>query len=74
MANEDTSIAMLNEILIPCIERKRKELNLQSKPWLLICGIFKDQWSDAVKELLKYLMAKWLSFQTIGQTTSNHLI
>ena len=38
-ANEETSIAMLIEFLIPYIEGKRKEWNLQRKPWLLICNL-----------------------------------
>ena len=42
---------MLNEILVPYIAGKRKELILPSKPWLLKCF----QWSvtDAVKDVIK---------------------
>ena len=63
-------MTMLNEIVIPYIEGKRKELNLQSKPWLLICDVFKDQWYDTVKDVKKS-NGKMVLVPTIGQTTSN---
>ena len=44
---------MLNEILIPYIERKQKDLNIQNKPWLLICDVFKGQWTDTAKDAVK---------------------
>ena len=44
---------MLNEILISYIEEKQKELNIQSKLWLLICDVFKVQWTNAVKDAVK---------------------
>ena len=63
-------MTMLNEIVIPYIEGKRKELNLQSKPWLLICDVFKGQWYDTVKDVKKS-NGKMALVPTIGQTTSN---
>ena len=63
-------MTMLNEIVIPYIEGKRKELNLQSKPWLLICDVFKGQWYDMVKDVKKS-NGKMVLVPTIGQTTSN---
>lgn len=44
---------MLNEILIPYIERKQKDLNIQNKPCLLICDVFKGQWTDTAKDAVK---------------------
>ena len=61
---------MLNEIVIPYIEGKRKELNLQSKLWLLIFDVFKGQSYDTVKDVKKSNGKKVL-VPTIGQTTSN---
>ena len=44
---------MLNEILIPHIEVKQNELNLQSNPWVLICEFIKGKWTDAVKDIVQ---------------------
>ena len=63
-------MTMLNEIVIPYIEGKRKELNLQSKPWLLIFDVFKGQSYDTVKDVKKS-NGKMVLVPTIGQTTSN---
>jgi len=49
-ANENKSIPMLKEILIPYIEAKRKGLDLPDKPWLLISDVFKGQWTEIVKD------------------------
>ena len=59
-ANEDISITMLNEILIPYIDGKRKELNLQSKRWLLICDVFNGQSTDAVRDTAKNSNSKMI--------------
>lgn len=45
---------MLNEIQTPYIIAKGKKMNLQGKPWLLICNVFKVQWTDAVKDVKKF--------------------
>ena len=63
-------MTMLNEIVIPYIEGKRKELNLQSKPWLLIFDVFKGQSYDTVKDVKKS-NGKMVLVPAIGQTTSN---
>ena len=52
-ADENTSIDMLKKILILYVEAKRKELGVTDKPWLLICDVFKGQWTDAVKDVVK---------------------
>ena len=44
---------MLKPILIPYIDRKRKELDLEGTPWLLISDVFKAQWTDNVKEIVQ---------------------
>ena len=44
---------MIEQILIPYVKRKREELKAPNKPWLLICDVFKGQWTDAVKEVVK---------------------
>ena len=51
--DENTSIDMLKKILIPYVEAKRKELGVIDKPWLLMCDVFKGQWTDAVKDGVK---------------------
>ena len=52
-ANESTSIDLLNHIFIPYVEKKRKEMNLDQMPWLLISDVFKGQWTDKVKDLVR---------------------
>ena len=52
-ADENTSIDMLQKILIPYAEAKRKELGVSDKPWPLICDVFKGQWTDALKDVVK---------------------
>lgn len=52
-ADENTSIEMMKKILIPYVKEKRKELKVPNKPWLLICDVFKGQWTDAVKKVVK---------------------
>ena len=59
---ENTSIAMLNEILVPYITGKRTELNLQSKPWLLICDVLKGQWNVAARNVVKKSNGKMAPF------------
>ena len=44
---------MIKKILIPYIKRKREELNVPNKPWLLIYDVFKGQWTEAVKNVVK---------------------
>ena len=56
-ADENTSIEMIKKILIPYIKRKREELNVPNKHWLLICDVFKGQWTEAVKIVVKEI--KW---------------
>ena len=48
-------------MLIPYIKRKREELNIPNKPWLLICDVFKDQWTEAVKNVVKESNGKMVS-------------
>ena len=52
-ADENTSIDMLKKILIPYVEAERKELGVSDKLWLLICDVFKGQWTHAVKDVVK---------------------
>ena len=52
-ANESTTIDLLNHILIPYVENKRKEMNLDRVPWLLISDVFKGQWTEKVKDLVR---------------------
>ena len=61
-AKEDTSIAKLNEVLIPYMEGKQKESNLQSKHLLLICDVFKGEWTDVVKDVIKKCNGKMVRF------------
>ena len=49
-ANEETSIALLEEIIIPYVENIRQELGLEKQEWLLIAYVFKAQWTDRVKD------------------------
>ena len=52
---------MIKKILIPYIKRKREELNVPNKPWLLICDVFKGQWTNAVKNAVKKSNGKMVS-------------
>ena len=52
-ADENTGIDMPKKILILYVEAKQKELRVSDKPWLLICNVFKGQWTDAVKDVVK---------------------
>ena len=53
-ANEATSLDLLSEILIPYVVKTREELGLpKDHPWLLICDVFKAQWTDPVKEKVR---------------------
>ena len=53
-ANESTSLDLLSKIIVPYISRTRKELGLSDDhPWLLICDVFKGQWTDPVKEAVR---------------------
>ena len=52
---------MIKKILIPYIKRKRDELNVPNKPWLLICDVFKGQWTEAVKNVVKKSNGKMVS-------------
>ena len=60
-ADENTSIDMIKKILIPYIKRKREELNVPNKPWLLICDVFKGQWTEAVKNVVEESNGKMVS-------------
>ena len=60
-ADENTSIEMIKKILVPYIREKRKELKAPKKPWLLICDVFKGQWTDAVKKAVKASNGKMVS-------------
>ena len=44
---------MLQKILIPYVDTKRKEVGVSDEPLLLICDVFKGQWTDAVKDVVK---------------------
>ena len=55
-----TSIAFLELVLISYIETQREELN-SSSPWLLISVIFKGQWTDHVKEIVRRSNGKMVS-------------
>lgn len=59
---ENSSTAMLNEILVLYITGKQTELNLQSKPWLLICDVFKGQWTVAARNVVKKSNGKMAPF------------
>ena len=52
---------MIKKILIPYIKRKQEELNVLNKPWLLICDVFKGQWTEAVKNVVKESNGKMVS-------------
>ena len=53
-ANEETSIQILKKIIIPYIGKTREDLSLpKTQPWLLICDVFKAQWTDAVKQVVR---------------------
>ena len=54
-------IEMITKILIPYIKRKREELNVPNKPWLLTCNVFKVQWTEAVKNVAKESNRKMVS-------------
>ena len=48
-ANESTHLDLLNEILIPYVNRMREELAMPHQPWLLIADVFECQWTNPVK-------------------------
>ena len=52
---------MTKKILILYIKRKREELNVSNKPWLLICDVFKGQWTEAAKNVVKESNGKMVS-------------
>ena len=50
-ANETTSLELLSKIVVPYVIRTRERLGLpKSQKWLLICDVFKAQWTDEVQE------------------------
>lgn len=58
-ANEETSLDLLNKIVIPYIVKTREELGLpMDHPWLLICDVFKAQWTDSVKGVVRESFGK----------------
>ena len=61
MAGSFEMIEMITKILIPYIKRKREELNVPNKPWLLTCNVFKVQWTEAVKNVAKESNRKMVS-------------
>ena len=63
-ADENTSIDTLKKILIPYVEAKWKELGVRDKPSLLICNVFKGQWMDAVKDVVKESNGKMVPIPT----------
>ena len=69
-ADENTSIKIINKILIPYIKRKRQELKVPNKPWLLICDVFKGQWTEAVKNVVKKSNGQ-ITGQITGQMVEN---
>ena len=61
-ANEETSIDLLKEIIIPYIETTCEELGLDKDfPWVLICDIFKGQWTDLVKSCVLQSRGKMIA-------------
>ena len=60
-ANEETSIALLEEIIIPYVEKKRQELGLEKQKWLLICDVFKGKWTDRVKDTVSKSKGKMIA-------------
>ena len=52
---------MIKKILIPYIKRKQEELTVPNKPWLLICDVFKGQWTETVKNVVKESNGKMVS-------------
>eukprot|EP00795_Rhopilema_esculentum_P008930 gene8930-16558_t len=44
---------MVLKILMPYVEKKREELQLRKdQEWLLLADVFKDQWTENVKQLV----------------------
>ena len=70
---------MIKKILIPYIKRKREELYVPNKPWLLICDVLKGQWTEAVKNVVEESKGKMVSvpnnwtnyFQPLDHTVNN---
>lgn len=53
-SNEEKSIELINKVLVPYVQKKKKELGFRSsKKWLLIADVFKAQWTDKVKDLVE---------------------
>ena len=60
-ANEGTSIDLLNKIILPYVKQTRKDLGLHEDfPWVLICDVFKAQWTDAVKAIVAQSRGKMI--------------
>ena len=58
-ANEQTSLDLLNKILLPYVNKTREELGLDKDfPWLLISDVFKGQWTEAVKSIVSQSRGK----------------
>ena len=60
-ADVNTSMEIIKKIIISYIKRKQEELNVPNKPWLLICDVFKGQWTEAVKAVVKESNGKMVS-------------
>ena len=53
-ANETTSLELLEKIILPYVFRTREKLGVpESQKWLLICDVFKAQWTDPVKDMVR---------------------
>ena len=56
-ANEQTSLDLLRKIVTPYVVRE--ELGLpKDHPWLLICDVFKAQWTGSVKDAVRKSFGK----------------
>ena len=53
-SNEEKAKDILLKVIIPYVQKTRKSLKLHNeKKWLLIVDVFKDQWSDGSKKIIK---------------------
>ena len=58
-ANENTSIDLIKEVLVPHVRKVRQKLSLpEDLQWLLIADIFKGHWTDAVVTEVKRSIGK----------------
>ena len=53
-SNEEKAIELIENVLLPYVKNKKKELDLPStKKWLLIADMFKEQLTDKVRSLIE---------------------